>query len=114
MRFATFLPYFILIFGPSFLAAGSDPKPDAAEQAQQLKSLLTEEWEHELRTSPETATVLGDNRYNDRLSNNSLEFIQSELNEDRKFLARFEASADASASSARTLKARNSSHGKCR
>ncbi len=91
MRFSTFLPYFILIFGSSLLVAGSDPKPDPAEKAQQLKSLFAEEWEHELLTSPETATALGDNRYNDRLSDNSPEFIQSELKEDHKFLARFEA-----------------------
>src|SRR5260370_28245754 len=99
VRFATFLPYFVLIFGSALLAAGLDPKPDAAKKAQQLKSLFTEEWEHELLASPETATALGDNRYNDRLSDNSPEFTQSELKEDHKFLARFDATDPAGLSS---------------
>src|SRR6185503_13999740 len=58
---------------------------------EQLHSLFDEEWQYELRTSPETATALGDNRYNDRLSDYSAEFYRSDLDESRKFLARFEA-----------------------
>jgi uncharacterized protein (DUF885 family) len=66
-------------------------KADPKERAQQLASLLSEEWEHELRSDPEMATALGDNRYNDRLGDNSPQFFQSEVEQDRKFLARFEA-----------------------
>ena len=55
-----------------------------------LKSLLAEEWEYELRTSPEMATAVGDNRYNDRLGDESLVFHQSDLQQRREFLARFE------------------------
>jgi uncharacterized protein (DUF885 family) len=58
---------------------------------QQLHSLFDEEWQYELRTSPETATALGDNRYNNRLSDYSAEFYRKDLDESRKFLARFEA-----------------------
>ena len=58
---------------------------------QQLLSLFDEEWQYVLRTSPEFATMLGDNRYNDRLSDDSPEFFQSDLEQKRKFLARFEA-----------------------
>ena len=46
---------------------------------QQLLSLFDEEWQYELRTNPELATMLGDNRYNDRLSDNSAEFFQSDI-----------------------------------
>jgi len=35
--------------------------------------------------------MLGDNRYNDRLSDNSAEFFQSDIDEKRAFLTRFEA-----------------------
>ena len=58
---------------------------------QQLLSLFDEEWQYELRTNPELATMLGDNRYNDRLSDNSAEFFQSDIDEKRAFLTRFEA-----------------------
>jgi len=58
---------------------------------QQLLSLYEEEWQYELRTSPEFATVLGDTRYNDRLSDNSPEFFRSDLEQKQKFLSRFQA-----------------------
>ena len=58
---------------------------------EQLHSLFDEKWQYELRTSPESATALGDNRYNDRLSDYSAEFYRKDLEESRKFLARFEA-----------------------
>ncbi len=61
------------------------------ERQQQLLSLFDEEWQYTLRTSPEYATTLGDNRYNNRLSDDSPEFFQSDLDQKRKFLARFEA-----------------------
>jgi uncharacterized protein (DUF885 family) len=72
------------------LGAGFTTQTGASDKSQQLKSLFTEEWERELRSDPETATVLGDNRYNDRLSDISPRFYQSEIEENRKFLARFE------------------------
>src|SRR5271169_1624682 len=52
----------------------------------QLLSLFDEEWQYELRTSPEMATSLGDNRYNDRLTDRSPEAYQSDLEARRKFL----------------------------
>jgi uncharacterized protein (DUF885 family) len=57
----------------------------------ELLSLFDEEWQYELRTNPEWATMLGENRYNDRLSDNSPEFFRSDLEQRRGFLARFEA-----------------------
>ena len=80
------------------------PKSDAAQKPstqntnsnfearhQQFLALLDEEWEYEMRSSPEFATSVGDNRYNNRLSDLSPEFFQSDLEQRRKFLARFEA-----------------------
>ncbi len=57
----------------------------------QLLALFDEEWQYELRTNPEMATGLGDNRYNDRLDDHSPEFYQSDVDARHKFLARFEA-----------------------
>src|SRR5262245_14491832 len=62
-----------------FATAHSSARVGEAQSAspdprQQLHSLFDEEWQYELRTSPETATALGDNRYNDRLSDHSAEF----------------------------------------
>ncbi|MGH9517107.1 MAG: DUF885 domain-containing protein [Terriglobales bacterium] len=57
----------------------------------QFLALLDEEWEYEMRSSPEFATSVGDNRYNDRVSDYSPEFVQSDLDQRGKFLASFEA-----------------------
>jgi uncharacterized protein (DUF885 family) len=64
---------------------------DVNARRKQLDSLLAEQWEYTMRTSPEYASILGDKRYNDKLSDNSYEFIQKDLAETKKFLARFEA-----------------------
>jgi uncharacterized protein (DUF885 family) len=58
---------------------------------QQLLSLFDEQWQYSLRSNPEWATQLGDSRYNDRLSDESPEFFQSDLEQKREFLTRFEA-----------------------
>ena len=60
---------------------------------EQLQSRFAEEWEYEMRSSPESATALGDNRFNDRLADYSTEFFHRDLEERRKFLGRFEASS---------------------
>jgi uncharacterized protein (DUF885 family) len=65
--------------------------PSVESRHERLQSLLNEEWEFELRTSPEMATSIGDNRYNDRLTDYSPAAIQSEIEQRRKFLGRFEA-----------------------
>ena len=65
--------------------------PAANSQSSQLQSLFNEEWEYELRTSPQSATFLGDNRYNDRLDDYSAQAQLADADERRKFLKRFEA-----------------------
>src|SRR3984893_750129 len=55
----------------------------------ELKQLLADEWEYEMRESPESATALGDYRYNDRWSDNSLTHIQQQKQDIGKWLARF-------------------------
>jgi uncharacterized protein (DUF885 family) len=57
----------------------------------QLDDLLKEEWEFELRSQPESATLYGDNRYNDKLTDYSMAAIQANYRETQAFLRRFEA-----------------------
>jgi uncharacterized protein (DUF885 family) len=65
--------------------------PLLLQVAQPLRPLFDEEWDYEMRTSPEAATALGDNRFNDRLDDRSLSAIQADAAARRSFLARFEA-----------------------
>ncbi len=77
---------------PSSVAQNNPPALSSLEsRRQQLLSLFDEQWQYELRTNPEFATVLGDPRYNDRLRDNSAQFFQSDVDEERRFLTRFEA-----------------------
>jgi uncharacterized protein (DUF885 family) len=57
----------------------------------ELNRLLAEEWEYTLRTEPELATQVGDNRYNDRLSDLSDKAIAEDLEHTRQTLTRFQA-----------------------
>ena len=57
----------------------------------ELNRLLADEWEYTLRTQPELATQVGDDRYNDRLSDFSGKAIADDLEHTRQSLARFEA-----------------------
>ncbi|MFZ0479342.1 MAG: DUF885 domain-containing protein [Terriglobales bacterium] len=57
----------------------------------ELNRMLADEWEYTLRTQPELATQVGDNRYNDRLSDFSDKAIADDLEHTRQALARFEA-----------------------
>jgi uncharacterized protein (DUF885 family) len=71
-------------------AQSKDLKP-LDDRRKELKQLLAEEWEYEMRESPESATALGDYRYNDRWSDNSLAHIQQLKQDIGKWLARFNA-----------------------
>ena len=69
------------------------PTASAAVDArrQQLRDLLAENWEWVLRTAPDTASALGDSRYNDRWGDYSDAGNRRELGEMRGFLARLTA-----------------------
>jgi len=77
------------------LCAGSGmaqpDKSDLEGRRKALNDLLAEQWEYQLRTSPEFATILGDKRYNDKLSDFSQKAIDDDLQLTQKFLTRFEA-----------------------
>ena len=67
------------------------PKPTLEARRDELNRLLADEWEYTLRTQPELATQVGDNRYNDRLSDFSDKAIADDLEHTRQALTRFEA-----------------------
>ena len=64
---------------------------DLEQRRQWLEAALVEEWEYELRESPEFATMIGDYRFNDRWSDLSLAHIDEQEREQALWLARFEA-----------------------
>lgn len=65
--------------------------PSVEQRVKKLHDLLDEQWEYTLRTSPEFASILGDKRYNDKLSDFSQAAIDSDLAQARIFLQKFEA-----------------------
>jgi uncharacterized protein (DUF885 family) len=60
------------------------------ERMKQLHSLLDEQWQYNLRTNPEFASVLGDKRYNDQLSDLSQAAIDQDNLQTRLYLQKFE------------------------
>jgi len=63
---------------------------DLEARRKQLNQLLADEWEYEMRESPESATVIGDYRYNDKWSDASLAHVPEQKADLRKWLGRFE------------------------
>jgi len=57
----------------------------------ELKKLIDDEWEYTLRHSPEMATNVGDDRYNDQLSDLSDKAIADDMEHSHQVLAKFEA-----------------------
>ena len=64
---------------------------DVASRVAALNALLAEQWQHQLETSPEFATTLGDLRYNSQWSDASLAHAESEHRVAMSFLERFRA-----------------------
>jgi uncharacterized protein (DUF885 family) len=60
------------------------------EESKKLHALFKEDWEWGLEQFPEAATFLGDNRYNDRLTDLSPEAIDRRKAHEREMLARID------------------------
>jgi uncharacterized protein (DUF885 family) len=80
---------FVLIVGAALVAGQTVSTVEGRRKA--LNDLLAEQWEYKLRTSPVTASFLGDKRWNDKLDDLSQEAVDKDLQETQKFVARFEA-----------------------
>ena len=60
-------------------------KLSVEQRIKKLHDLLNEQWEYTLRTSPEFASILGDKRYNDKLSDLSQAAIDKDLRQTQNF-----------------------------
>jgi uncharacterized protein (DUF885 family) len=71
--------------------AAANPPASLQSRRKALNDLLHEQWEYTMRTSPIYASILGDKRYNDKVDDFSQQAIDDNLEQLRRFLARFEA-----------------------
>ncbi|HEY3125279.1 MAG TPA: DUF885 family protein, partial [Thermoanaerobaculia bacterium] len=75
-------------------ASGGAPETPAATldaHRRAFEALLAEHWEYTLSHSPEFASILGDKRWNDKVSDLSAREVEEDLAKTKEFLARFEA-----------------------
>jgi uncharacterized protein (DUF885 family) len=89
MRYLTFLVAIAVLIPAAVVAA--TPPADLGSRRKALNNLLHEQWEYTMRTSPIYASILGDKRYNDQVDDFSQQAIDDNLEQSRRFLARFEA-----------------------
>lgn len=64
---------------------------DLGARRKAFEALLAEHWEYELSRNPEYASVIGDKRWNDQVSDISAGAVAADLQKTRELLARFEA-----------------------
>jgi uncharacterized protein (DUF885 family) len=91
MRLKSLFALLLLVSTSLWAAPAAKPKDDLQKRRAALNALLAEQWEYSLSRSPEFASILGDKRWNDKLSDNSQAAIDADIAKSREFLARFEA-----------------------
>ncbi|MFZ3266818.1 MAG: DUF885 domain-containing protein [Terriglobales bacterium] len=89
MRYLACLLMAAILIPATMIAANSPADVESRRKA--LNDLLHEQWEYTLRTNPIYASILGDKRYNDQLDDFSQHAIDDNLEQSRRFVARFEA-----------------------
>jgi uncharacterized protein (DUF885 family) len=89
MRFKFLLAMLLLAAVPVWAASASSSGLQARRDT--LNKLLAEQWEYNLSHSPEFASILGDKRWNDQMSDLSQGAIDADLIKAKDFLQRFEA-----------------------
>ena len=67
------------------------PSRDVRERLARQNRLIDAQWQYTLRTNPELASLIGDARYNDRLSDVSVRQVERDLAQSRSFLRAFDA-----------------------
>jgi len=81
----------ILLLSASTLQAAELSAADLDRRRKALSDLLDEQWEYTMRQNPEYASILGDKRYNDQVSDVSAKAVRAEQEDTKRFLKRFEA-----------------------
>jgi uncharacterized protein (DUF885 family) len=79
----------LLLTAPALGQTGRPGDLEARRKA--LNDLLAEHWEYTLARNPEYASILGDKRYNDKLTDFSQKAIDQGVEDARRFLARLDA-----------------------
>ncbi len=85
---STFLAAACVLLAPSLRAAAPT---SAADRVSAQNALFAEQYESDLRFSPERATAVGDYRYNDKLSDHSLASIAERHGVDQGYLVKLKA-----------------------
>ena len=67
---------------------GAAPALPLASRVKTLNTIFSDAWEDHLKHNPEFASSIGDNRYNDQLSDFSVQAYNDSLARDRAFLTR--------------------------
>ena len=80
-----------LLFLAVPLAAQELSAADLDRRRKALNDLIDEQWEYVMKIAPEFASILGDKRYNDQVSDVSAKAVRDDIAVTKKFLARFEA-----------------------
>jgi uncharacterized protein (DUF885 family) len=81
----------VLLASVAMSIFASPPSEDLSARRKALSDLLAEHWEYTLSKSPEFASILGDKRWNDKLSDVSEREILADQAKDRVWLSRLEA-----------------------
>ena len=89
MRAFSWVLFVTFLVSATGFAASAQTDLEARRKA--LNDLLAEQWQYTLRTNPTFASMLGDKRWNDKLEDFSQKAIDDDLEQNRKFLTRFEA-----------------------
>jgi len=80
----------LVLAGSSLMAGAAPPADDLAARRKAFEQLLADHWEYTLSKSPEFASILGDKRWNDKLSDLSEAEILADQKMDREWVSRFE------------------------
>jgi uncharacterized protein (DUF885 family) len=81
----------ILILLIAMTGPAGKAEEDLEARRKAFQKLLDEQWEYTLSHSPEFASILGDKRWNDKLSDLSIKAILADQEMDKVFLKKFEA-----------------------
>ncbi len=81
------LPLVVALSGGP-VAARAPSQPSASQRKTALDKVFSEYWEDQLKHSPETASSLGDKRYDALLTDYSVEAYNASLDRGRAFLER--------------------------
>ena len=85
--------FLVTLFTPALVLltiAAARASAPLADRRAQLRDAIEQEWQYDLRTSPELATAIGDARYNDQLADRSAEAAEKDVQHTRASIRVFE------------------------